>query len=210
MNDHPSVAPLPRRALLLGSLAACVRSRVVVPTDDAANSDTPRDALATGAHDVRSIDAADRHDVTTHDRTPLDLDPADPPTPDATVDADGDASERALDVPPCLPRGLVLEPASSLAVGARRRYERERVLVGRDARGLYALSAICPHSGCTVDLDAVGFVCPCHFSEFHEDGSVRSGPARRPLDPVALCVREDGLVVVDPRVIVAPDARVVG
>ncbi len=54
--------------------------------------------------------------------------------------------------------------------------------VGRDARGFYALVAICTHLGCTPRLAADQFVCPCHGSRFAADGQVISGPASRPLE----------------------------
>jgi quinol---cytochrome c reductase iron-sulfur subunit, bacillus type len=47
-----------------------------------------------------------------------------------------------------------------------------------------ALSAICPHLGCTVPWDVARkeFVCPCHGGAFGPDGSYRSGPPRRGMD----------------------------
>jgi Rieske Fe-S protein len=46
-----------------------------------------------------------------------------------------------------------------------------------------ALSAICTHSGCSMNfLPSQQLLdCPCHGSQFAEDGSVVRGPARRPL-----------------------------
>ena len=43
-----------------------------------------------------------------------------------------------------------------------------------------ALSAICPHQGCTVsnyDSGSSQFVCPCHGSKFDLNGKVVQGPA---------------------------------
>lgn len=47
-----------------------------------------------------------------------------------------------------------------------------------------ALSAICPHLGCTVPWDAgrQEFVCPCHGGVFSPDGTHLSGPPPRSLD----------------------------
>ncbi len=47
-----------------------------------------------------------------------------------------------------------------------------------------ALSAICPHLGCTVpwNTERKEFACPCHGAVFGPDGSYRSGPARRGMD----------------------------
>ncbi len=46
---------------------------------------------------------------------------------------------------------------------------------------LSALSAVCPHLGCTVpwDADRKEFVCPCHGGTFSPDGKRLSGPPRR-------------------------------
>jgi cytochrome b6-f complex iron-sulfur subunit len=43
-----------------------------------------------------------------------------------------------------------------------------------------AMSAICPHQGCTVsnfDSGSSQFVCPCHGSRFDMNGKVVQGPA---------------------------------
>jgi cytochrome b6-f complex iron-sulfur subunit len=45
-----------------------------------------------------------------------------------------------------------------------------------------AFSMRCTHQGCLVDIiGGQSFRCPCHFSEFANDGSVIEGPARDPL-----------------------------
>ena len=46
-----------------------------------------------------------------------------------------------------------------------------------------ALSAICTHAGCSMDFVPADHLinCPCHGSQFDEDGAVLRGPARRPL-----------------------------
>jgi len=47
-----------------------------------------------------------------------------------------------------------------------------------------ALSAICPHLGCSVAWNdqEEQFICPCHGGRFAPDGSHRSGPPPRCLD----------------------------
>ena len=49
--------------------------------------------------------------------------------------------------------------------------------------GFRALSAKCPHLGCTVNFDAVSkeFKCPCHGSTFENSGKWISGPAQQNL-----------------------------
>jgi cytochrome b6-f complex iron-sulfur subunit len=46
-----------------------------------------------------------------------------------------------------------------------------------------ALSAICTHAGCSMDYAASShrLDCPCHGSQFNEQGQVVVGPARTPL-----------------------------
>jgi menaquinol-cytochrome c reductase iron-sulfur subunit len=60
-----------------------------------------------------------------------------------------------------------------------------------------ALSNLCPHLGCGVDLIEGGrFLCPCHDSIFELDGTLVSGPARGGL-PVVPARVEGGRVLVD-------------
>jgi menaquinol-cytochrome c reductase iron-sulfur subunit len=60
-----------------------------------------------------------------------------------------------------------------------------------------ALSAICPHLGCTVPWDAARkeFVCPCHGGVFSPDGTHISGPPPRGLDSLDTKVAGDKLMV---------------
>jgi cytochrome b6-f complex iron-sulfur subunit len=55
------------------------------------------------------------------------------------------------------------------------------VALFRDDEGVYAISTVCTHLGCIVKDTPDGFECPCHGSRFAADGSVRKGPAPRPL-----------------------------
>jgi menaquinol-cytochrome c reductase iron-sulfur subunit len=70
-------------------------------------------------------------------------------------------------------------------------------LVRRGAE-VRALSATCPHLGCSIDLtaDKKVFSCPCHTSNFALDGATQSGPSPRPMDALATRIK-DGWVEVD-------------
>ncbi|MHA0286181.1 QcrA and Rieske domain-containing protein [Mycobacterium sp. C3-094] len=58
-----------------------------------------------------------------------------------------------------------------------------------------AFSAVCTHSGCLVNKIADGTIdCPCHGSKFSLDGAVVNGPAKKPLEPVAIRVQGDSIV----------------
>ena len=97
------------------------------------------------------------------------------------------------------------------------------VVVARDDRGLFAVSAICTHQCCLLVLcndapckmprtnpgecatsptstpsfngGAPALFCPCHASAFSLDGDVMGGPAPRPLPHYALAAAGDDVVV---------------
>jgi cytochrome b6-f complex iron-sulfur subunit len=53
------------------------------------------------------------------------------------------------------------------------------LLVRRSARGFVALSMLCTHEGCPLNLPVGGLItCPCHGSQFELDGKVHRGPAQ--------------------------------
>lgn len=58
----------------------------------------------------------------------------------------------------------------------------ESVYLRRRGDVIDAVSAICTHTGCLVRRAAQGFACPCHKSDFDEEGKPLNGPAPRPLD----------------------------
>jgi cytochrome b6-f complex iron-sulfur subunit len=65
-------------------------------------------------------------------------------------------------------------------------------LVIHNEKGFAALSLLCTHLGCTVKEDLQGFECPCHGSRFFEDGTVRNGPAKKPLQHLQIQVTDEG------------------
>ena len=77
--------------------------------------------------------------------------------------------------------------------------ERYQVWIVRDEEGIYALSTICTHLGCTPNwLEAESkFKCPCHGSGFYASGINFEGPAPRPLERVGVSLAEDGQVLID-------------
>ncbi len=81
------------------------------------------------------------------------------------------------------PRKTVFDlgPAETFAVGSRTRVGEIPALILHDALGFSALSLQCTHLGCTVEDRARGFECPCHGSQYDEQGTVTRGPARKPL-----------------------------
>jgi cytochrome b6-f complex iron-sulfur subunit len=82
------------------------------------------------------------------------------------------------------------------AVGSETRFEEANFLVFRDAEGVYAISAVCTHLGCSVARSATGFACPCHGSRFAINGDVTRGPAPRALPWLEVGRAADGQLVV--------------
>jgi cytochrome b6-f complex iron-sulfur subunit len=104
---------------------------------------------------------------------------------------------------------VLFEPPSSFRAGRPQEFqtgvvdERFKVSNGvwlvRDQQGIYALSTICTHLGCTPNWLAAEqkFKCPCHGSGFYITGINFEGPAPRPLERFSIRQAEDGQIVVD-------------
>jgi len=80
------------------------------------------------------------------------------------------------------------------------RFKKEyNVWVGRNEEGIYALSTVCTHLGCTPNWLPTDrkFKCPCHGSGFRFSGINFEGPAPRPLERYKVSLSNDGQVLVD-------------
>jgi len=64
----------------------------------------------------------------------------------------------------------------------------------------FAISAVCTHLGCVVPWvkAANKFCCPCHGSQYDEDGKVVRGPAPLSLALAHTVIQEDGNIAVSP------------
>jgi Rieske Fe-S protein len=103
-------------------------------------------------------------------------------------------------VAPMLKLGLIekdkpLECEIRLSVrdGWRVRTRRQTVYVVRVADGdgveaFRALSSICPHAGCDVELVEHKFKCPCHGAEFTAAGAREKGPSPRDMDTLDVTI----------------------
>jgi Rieske Fe-S protein len=100
---------------------------------------------------------------------------------------------------------------SSIVVGSLLAVGGEAVVLGRDADGLYAMSAACTHAGCMLSVvnggGAEELSCPCHGSLFDANGEVTRGPARAPLPHFQVDVAADGSITIQGGVTVSADAR---
>lgn len=59
--------------------------------------------------------------------------------------------------------------------------EQRVVLRRRNKTEVAAISLVCTHLGCTVNVVETGFLCPCHGSQYDTDGIVVGGPAPKTL-----------------------------
>jgi cytochrome b6-f complex iron-sulfur subunit len=82
------------------------------------------------------------------------------------------------------------------AMGSETRVEEANFVVFRDTQGIYAISSVCTHLGCTVARSPEGFACPCHGSRFTPNGEVVRGPAPRALPWLEVGRAADGQLVV--------------
>jgi cytochrome b6-f complex iron-sulfur subunit len=77
--------------------------------------------------------------------------------------------------------------------------QRFAIWLVRDPLGIYALSTVCTHLGCTPNwLEAEQkFKCPCHGSGYYKTGVNFEGPTPRPLERFAISLADDGQILVD-------------
>ncbi|MDF7824266.1 Rieske (2Fe-2S) protein [Pontiellaceae bacterium B12227] len=60
-----------------------------------------------------------------------------------------------------------------------------------------AISLVCTHLGCTVNVVETGFQCPCHGSQYDSDGLVVGGPAPKTLPWLEVKVVPGGQIEID-------------
>ncbi|HEV7898324.1 MAG TPA: Rieske (2Fe-2S) protein [Planosporangium sp.] len=94
--------------------------------------------------------------------------------------------------------GAVLARTSDIPVGGGKVFDAEKVVVTQPTAGQFkAFTAICTHAGCTVGSVSDGTInCPCHRSKYSiSDGSVKGGPAPRPLAAKQVTVKGSDITV---------------
>jgi cytochrome b6-f complex iron-sulfur subunit len=87
--------------------------------------------------------------------------------------------------------------ATDYPIGSRTPVSSAQAIVIHSEQGFSALSLVCPHLGCTVNVTSDGFACPCHGSRFLLDGSLRNGPASRPMAALRVEVNADGHLILN-------------
>ncbi len=89
-----------------------------------------------------------------------------------------------------------LGSASDYPTGTRTVVSVPPAIIIHNEQGFSALSLVCPHLGCQVNVNSDGFACPCHGSRFQLDGSLRNGPTSRPLTALRVEVNSVGHLIV--------------
>jgi len=103
------------------------------------------------------------------------------------------------------PTRFQVGPPEEITPGTLLVLPEQKLFVGRNREGFFAMSATCTHLGCmTRYMGETGIFCPCHGSHFNLDGKVVGGPAPRPLPRYQISLA-DGQLVVDTAQPVAPD-----
>ncbi|MFF0200098.1 Rieske (2Fe-2S) protein [Streptomyces sp. NPDC005017] len=95
--------------------------------------------------------------------------------------------------------GTVLGKTSEIPEGGGKVFGDAKVVVTQPTAGEFkAFSSTCTHQGCQVKEIADGIIhCPCHQSEFSvTDGSVKKGPATKPLPAEQITVDGDTITLV--------------
>ncbi len=76
-------------------------------------------------------------------------------------------------------------------------FRNEGFFMIRQGDRLFALSAICTHRRCKLEVERDrSFYCPCHGSTFDPNGRVTHGPARRDLTELAVSANDAGHLIV--------------
>jgi Rieske Fe-S protein len=83
--------------------------------------------------------------------------------------------------------------------------------IGRDLRGIYAMSLLCTHAGCDISqsgsVSGRGLFCACHGSSFDAQGNVLGGPAPAPLPHFLVTADAGGNLTVHVGQVVSASAR---
>ncbi|NQS91595.1 MAG: Rieske (2Fe-2S) protein [Chloroflexi bacterium] len=65
--------------------------------------------------------------------------------------------------------------------------------------GFISFSLVCTHLGCTLEEDGDHFSCPCHGSQFGQDGRVLIGPATKSLTTLEIEITEESHLILSTR-----------
>jgi cytochrome b6-f complex iron-sulfur subunit len=72
-------------------------------------------------------------------------------------------------------------------------FPKVKIWLSNTPEGLLALYKVCPHLGCLFGWSdqEYKFICPCHGSQYQQDGDYIQGPAPRSLDRFAISIVDE-------------------
>ncbi|WP_030544703.1 Rieske (2Fe-2S) protein [Streptomyces albus] len=94
--------------------------------------------------------------------------------------------------------GTELAKTADIPEGGGKVFPDQKVVVTQPTAGEFkAFSATCTHQGCAVKDVTDGLInCPCHGAKYSAlDGSVKGGPAPKPLPPAKITVQGDSVML---------------
>ena len=104
-------------------------------------------------------------------------------------------------------RRFDIGPPADFSPGSATFLPERQLYVFNSADGFYCISSVCTHLGCNVKRGGPGFECPCHGSQFDENGQVVRGPAPAALAWYALSLSPHAQLVVDVDQRMSPEFR---
>ena len=89
------------------------------------------------------------------------------------------------------------------------------VCIGRDSKGIYAMTLTCTHQGCNIGSSGgvvapTGLRCPCHGSTYDANGNVTGSPAPAALQHFAVTADASGNLTIHGGQYVSPGTRLTG
>jgi thiosulfate dehydrogenase (quinone) large subunit len=138
-------------------------------------------------------------DSSSADSSSADPSSADPSSADPSSASSGSSGAGTSSA---APSNAVLAATSAVAVGKAKQVKdpsdgSPAWVLQLTAGQFSAVSAVCPHQGCTVAFvsPSDGFACPCHGSRFDATGKLLNGPATRALTTIPVSVEGSNIVV---------------
>jgi cytochrome b6-f complex iron-sulfur subunit len=96
---------------------------------------------------------------------------------------------------PSPPSTFDLGSAAQYPIGSRTVIPEAHAVLLHSQDGFSVLSLVCPHLGCTLEINQESFDCPCHGSKFNTDGGLINGPANEPMQNLRAVETPDEKVI---------------
>lgn len=101
----------------------------------------------------------------------------------------------AMKVPPSI--FSIGRPEEVLALDGKVFNPKQKVFIETLSGKVRVQTAVCTHLGCTVNMNDIGYACPCHGSTYDRHGKNTGGPAPLPLVYFKISKGASGELMVD-------------